>query len=1119
MPGTSEFAPVSSNSFFDAISDYLAEIERLGRRRVTSEAERAKVLADVNRAVADAQRQVNHWTEQALAEDFRKAYRNGHDTVLTPRASGISTNHRKRLRNNGISALADVKKWAETSTDVALAEANRAKLRKFIKAGKRDLAGGALSPSAKAKLQKQIADAEGLEAGVSARANRVVGDSPEVIYRRRKKVGKAARGTIAGRRNAREHFSMLAKTGHRDIINNAYLEGERARGVAWFLVSDGPDCGWTDHRGSPKANGMVVKYEDIIRSAHPSCQRGFVASGGPRSKKTKDLIAALTGSKDNKSLSTFVKSAAILGSVANIGLVVAQNPLVRQVVRDVLADTEIALSQFSKKILDRWVNIYERSEATVLAAQGREVNVLSRDALRRETLNSVENKVIRQGMDGNDLTRISISRREAQVLNLRRTEVLRGDLTRRLDDYADYIRHQTDASRHGLRNVSAAAQDETVIDVVFGEAAASARATWMGRGSSLISNAKRIHNIAEQTLKTSPERAELELIDSLARVLDPVPWLRVHLGQFRFSIGMPSDARAALARSLWKDMRGAEFRLKAEPTLAWRTYTPLRDRTISAQDIYDNLTPRITYFGRPIHTTIGLENGKLVPVFKLYPDQTFLNIFSFSAKVRSEKIADILAAAKELPEGEWPGFLKKQIKKLGEEPFFTIDAFRNGPIKFTARWQGSELDTLAVKFRPWDNKAVNYTHQLYRRYESLVPQKRHSITLVPKLDGGYTLNRSIADRARMKVLTGFTIARGSIVEAARVLGMDTMALIRSMDRWLRTTGLGIQELSKHIATLAKDGKNRLLLELDDIGDKLTTKLTQLADDFFKANKVDDIEEGLLIDVDHLDGRGGMRPDYERLDSIDEEIMVKSSVHPSVRVFMEQVPEFDRAMRAALAWWDDHPRFHAVDDDRPPLFVSSDWAKENLFIRNFNENAEMSWVQTFRFKPGTREMDMLGGADNYIIVPRRVMTEWADHSIMIEAQDLGWFNPRGIADNIGTIAHELGHHWSIGLATPRDLAAFWNATFRHPDIIKQWAHEPPDLTSFVDSGDIPSAREFMEHVNEWMDQSGVKRQIGEHISRYATMNAAELFAEFFMEIVTSEIPSHLASLARNYLRST
>jgi hypothetical protein len=1134
MPGSADFPRVKTDTFVSSLVNLLKQIEAVGNAPAGDVQQEERNIREARQLLTDARNVLTKWTGVDLAEDFRDAYKNGTQTPLTPPASSMSTAHRKRLLKNGNAALNDVDQWVVAKQANRRAGSDLTKVRKFIKNGEKNITSGGMSPKQKETLRKQIDDARLLEKKISSRKPTLEGDRPEVLYRRRKRVGGNPRGAIAARKDAVEYFKMLGDTGHRDIINAGYVQGEKARGTVWFLVSDGPDCGWTSHRDPERANGKIVREEDIIPYAHPHCQRNFVAApDGPNGKGTKNLIKQLMGITDNATFKTAVKVASVVGST---GLAVSKNPLVRETVRDLLADKEIALSENAKKILGRWVNGYQQTETIVLKRLGREVNQASQEGLRTEVRDGVERKIVAQGIDGNDFTKITINRNEAAVLRLG-TTVTRGQLLERLADYTDFVRHMEDAARPALRSVGAAAQDNAAMDEIYGQSAAAIRATWLGRSNQFGKITKKTYQLMKIAVEKNPQRAELEAIKTLVRIVDPLPWVRVPLGpSARFTVGMNADNRAAIAGDLWKRMRGYEFRLKAEPTFAWRTHTPLKNTKISAQDIYEALTPRITFFGPHINATLVAENGHLIPSFKLFPEGTYLKYLSMSARLRTQYISDLIAEARELSEGEWPEFLKRKLSTMDEDTLFTIDAFRNGPIKFAARFWGSELDSLAVKFRP-DNGVVRWTHDFYRRPTGHMKARKNMITLVPKFNGGYTIPKAggqALSAETMSKFAGFVKLKGSLSEVVQIMGLDFMSAARDLRDFLGKAGVQLKDF--------------LEVKLQNVTDMIQItpyRLQQFFKDTIARLKGEDLEarvgEILVTKPRHP---GALHGTYATRADIPDEIWNKY-ISPEVRA-TARGNKLESDLASSLKWFMDK-----FPDREPPDFVMLSWAQKNLADGDIGQgDAFLQWT-SFRtheehaaFQKNLAQFDeftfewveaLWSRRKGRIVIPDRVAHNWdLQGSLVKEQQKKHWWNPRGQADPITLIGHEMGHHWSMHLNTHEELdvlSNFWEKTFRNPEVIKIWNAEPPKLSKIIENnfGDEVETEDWSLNqpgellqlwygqIHDWMAQPGVQRQVARALSDYGAVNAYEMFAELFAEVTTGDDPTALARFAREVLK--
>jgi hypothetical protein len=171
----------------------------------------------------------------------------------------------------------------------------------------------------------------------------------------------------------------------------------------------------------------------------------------------------------------------------------------------------------------------------------------------------------------------------------------------------------------------------------------------------------------------------------------------------------------------------------------------------------------------------------------------------------------------------------------------------------------------------------------------------------------------------------------------------------------------------------------------------------------------------------------------------------------------------------------------------------------------------------------------------IVIPDRVAHNWdLQGSLVKEQQKKHWWNPRGQADPITLIGHEMGHHWSMHLNTHEELdvlSNFWEKTFRNPEVIKIWNAEPPKLSKIIENnfGDEVETEDWSLNqpgellqlwygqIHDWMAQPGVQRQVARALSDYGAVNAYEMFAELFAEVTTGDDPTALARFAREVLK--
>lgn len=1107
MPGSQDFSAQQTDEFVAQMIGLSRNLQRIGSKPVSSPAEAEKLRAEAKRLIQQNRTVLEKWAKEDLRDLYTEAYRSGTADSLPKAARDESLRHRNRLLKNGTSALADMDQWVDKRIDRNQETSTVKKLQKIIKATQAEIEGGGVSPSRKAMLKQQLDQAKEFEQKSSKRLDKLrketaVGDTPEVLYRRRRRGAGDVRGTVFSRRPAEEHFKMLADTGYRDITNAGYVRGWSDRGKEWFLVSDGPDCGWTSHADSEKANGKVVQRNNIVPYAHPHCKRAFIMlPDGPNGKSTKKMVRDVLG-LDTRNLAKVAKGGAIAGQALTAGLAIYQSPLTRQIVRAILADAEIALSDNSKKILGDWVNFYEKTEAQVLETKGQVVNVLSRADLRNKVTSSIEGALAQDAVvNGSALTPIRIDRDAARVLRLSQNTT-KGELISKFEDYADFTRHQSDSvgGLRGLRSVGAAAQDEEVLRELYDEAAAiKFGSIQLGRGSQLLSNMERIGKIIDESMKAHPERMQIEAVRLAATAYDPLPWARLAVGDFRFTVGMPSRARADLAEELYIRMRGQSFRSTLDLQYARRAGVELSQRTINATDLYHILQPRLTYFGSPLHASIALENGRLIPALRLYPENVLLRQLSLKARLRAGSLEDFLSRAREVDPERLLGWLAEEIPKLSDDLIWTIDLFRNSPVSASARIYGDKIESFAVKLRP-DNEALNYTARWtpnfkpnykimtkarldqHLKFNGLTPlpdepravkiarleklpsytRREGSLVMLPRRFGGAVITSSSKDT--MSLIVGLAHVKGSLMEAARVLGIEYASMMIELRAWLSLQGRriehvldGIQEFQKRI-TQSELLQVRSADDLRNIGVRYSSSNTDAP--ALRMQAVTDEEMEALWQKYKDDPFYG----EELVDS-----------------FRSQVGSaMDRDTAAALRFWDEHSSFFGNSGKRANAPLMEVESGQSIMRYQFK-------FETIQVDPSISKRPIKFGIDRKV---------------------LGMTNGSSSHSGFATLIHEMGHHWSVTTFGPDNVAKFFDEVVGKSGI--PWKVPPPDLRG------LGSIEQHVE-IDLWMNgDTGVAKQVRQHLSVYAASNGFEFMAEIFAEAFAVRHPKMLGMKARQYL---
>lgn len=1057
------------------------------------------------REIERIRRRLDRYTQEELARTYRGAYKDGSELKLTRQASASSLTIRKRVARNGTTALNDLDKWVR---DVELSAKDRENLRKVQKIRSqqvriRDLPSATRAQQRKAVQTIQLADEKSEELRKSLAQ---YGDpelrGPTVQYRRRRKGGGGTRGTVFQRQSADQYFRMLERTSERDAINDAYIKGRVAEGVEWFLVSDGAECGWSSHRDPEKANGKIVHHERIISYAHPNCVRRFEGlPDGPRSKKTLKRIEELTGLvRDRQALSKIAAGAAIAGQAYSLGQAVVTSPLARSSVRAILADTEIALSENTKKILQRWGNVYERNELTALSATGAEVSTARLERLRQQTVQGLEQRLSRPDvLDGSDLTKVTITQTQARVLGFKSTKVSRGELLSRTEDYSDFLRHTRDTAAPPLRAVSASIQDEAVIRRLHLNEPIMLRASRMGRGSSVWSNTKRTLSAIDKARSGRPELAEIELVRLFATAVEPLPWLsasaKYGVGRIRFSVGMTAEGRRDLASTLYLKMRGQDFRGRFNVVYSRNALgQPIKNPLITPQDLYEAMIPRITFIGKPVNFSIAAESGRLIPAVHIYPENTYLRQLSLTWRLRSGVLDDLIKEAAELDARDLPKFLRERLPTLPEDMITTIDAFRNGPITASARFTGSNvqglgisgLESYAVKFRP-DSRVVNMTYRVFRRPgEATRPLRK--VVLMPRAFGGIPLRSNELDV--LQAIAGLAMTKGSFMEAARALGLSYTSVLYKFRGILRVNGQRLDYLLGVIRDYSDRADDYALSRLISFEELQTIGKQALPDDtrfpFLGLDPDNEFVEFNRRAREQISDPVGS-PGY--------------SVWGLIEAGLSQHRDSFEDVFHTLRYFESQPELRNL--------VAGGSPRVRMLPNHPNEDRAFMW-----YSHDERTIYIAEGvADNHSV----------HRQVRQRMEDIGYI-PYGTTDPIYTVVHEYGHHVAQTVLSTSQRMRLWNKwitdidwgdpTLKDYFLFNKEARELADLQE-LGGVDADSMMWDLIHERAWLNP-GVPETINLFLSSYASSNYHELLAEAFLEMVAAPNPGPFGAVMREFM---
>lgn len=1093
-------------SYSSDMQGYVGELESIGRRPVRSVKDIDKMSADMDAVFAKMRTRTNEYANVDLAKQYRDNFRSAFNVPMGKRNSDISYRIRKGVIDAGNRSINDLQTvWKQRRLQAVSGQFGRGYYQDRIKKLRGSLESGGLSPSQKKKARQELEQAVTQFNKFSKGPAGSAFQEPTVIrrYRKGKKKGKAMSAQPADR-----YYQMLAKTGDRQVATRGYLEGLAAgydKEKKWVLVTDGPDCGWETHRSSKKANGLIVPVSEALKYplAHPNCQRAFRESDGPPgSKASKRQMKELFGVTSQAQLMKIAKAAAIVGKTAGAAAVVGQSPFVRGFVRDILSDKEIRVPEFAQKILRKWVDSYKKKEAFAIGQFGQGLDEFS---FRSKIMNGIDNV----GLDADFLSfpstrQITIGEDIASALGLD-VRVTKGRFLEAAEDYADWVRWQRGEALDALENIAEQALEAEVRAELYGEAAIRYNLHAV-RSPKLSEQLRNISRVYTDAISKRPDRIGIEAVRAGAALLDPLPWLGVRQGNFRFMVGLTSDGRRDLAEFLYKKFSQTKVYNPLE--LAWaeqlgldkKAFSELFEATLTRQDIVNSLLPRVTYFGQPISATLSLDTGRLMPIVRLSPENFLLRQFSLTARLRSNALANFV---NEFRESGWDAIsrvTKERILNGLEENLITsIDIFRNGPVQANMRLYGSKFESTALKFKT-DNEWLRYTYRYYSRtnkiiigqtdegrniyaiitgfdeagkpiYKKVSPNFRdlvgggygtsefrlgkwQTITILPREAGGlkFTMNKGdVGD-----LLMGMLKWRGSLIEVSRITGLDFESLLEFYNdvqrqvlqnypaRWR-----GFQDELRNLASIIERG----FYDVRDI-DSLRAFGRSLMS----------YQDSLMSDIgDYLDGEI-----LDLVGKVDNRLLSPDIVS---QAFIDDINAFYR-------WWD--TKFGA---STRPAFVMLD---------------ELTDVVPFVYNQ----------ADRIIYVARDFAKNWSNlASIRLKAVMGGQF-PGGTQAMISNMVHESAHHIRQ-LMTPTQYARMWETILGSAN----WARKPPEFLRGSLRG--LTKNEIDQQIRQWMRNSEVAKQIAARVSVYATADPAEFFAELLSEATVSNDPSGIARTLIDY----
>lgn len=1039
------------------------ELRVISARRVKSPAEAEKNLADMRAVLARGRKYTDEqWIGKDLNTVYKSAYFEAGPGLTMDKADiGAGRSHRTAIKKRADVAFNNLDLWAQATAkrQQAGADISRVRaLRKDLEAKARKQTGADKLKTLGLIEQAKEAETAVRRGGFSSPHFGSAEDEPTVVYRYQKSRNKRLRrGMISQRQPASVYFEMLSRTGQQEMGSLGYLRAV-AKLNQMVLVGDGPECGWSTHEDPVKANGRIVTAEEAMSAAraHPNCRRSFqVLDGKPGSKQYRDSLKKFTGATRKDQIQRIAKATALLGHAAAGVVQAGRNPLVARAVRNIIADSEINLPPAFERVLLRWTGGHSARETAVLAGRGLVADEVDMDDFRARELQQFDEDLANdEFLSKSRLATHKISQDQARLLGTG-TTVMKGDLIDRIEDYADYTRFERSRRLSMAENLAEQALEVEVREEVYGEAAIRYYLAQPRMGS-MMSTATRSLEVVKKTIESDPRAAGEDIVKALASVITKIPWASARKGPFRFTIGITADGRRAIASEVYNRIADHTSYSKFERDLAARLGMDLPNRTITKQDIVNVFLPRITYFsGKHVSASLGMVRGQIQPIIRAYPSHTYLRWMSLQSSMRTGAINDFIRS--QMGDPGTRKSLRAALRDLSDEHLFTVDMFRNGPIRASLRMQGNTLESYALKLRP-EQQWLRYNYRFYPRTvrkfmsitdgQSIYRHKRvmfmhHEMIVLPRLRGGVMLTRRQEIR---ELLMGVLKWKGTAAEAARALGL-------SYDAFLDALNMIEIDLEKNFAKFMVDVRAysaaiRRTGGLTSI--RTVADLRALSNQYKLVSSKSDV-------IKRFDGPLPLN----MMDTIDPELAAVAH-----RSFMDDVAAFYRE-------WDvRHP-----NTPRPRFGMVS----------------------------GTPDMITYNARTAVIQVDEEVARNWVTYGrIRIKSVDAGW-SPPGTRLTVSALFHEGMHH-VIATLTHTEYRKVWASVFAS----RGWAVKVPNLAGLTKD-------EARKAVTKWIRDPRISKQIALEAGGQALLGANEFLAELYSSGVAGDGPGRPARALLEMLR--
>ncbi len=1084
---------MSTQGFQNFASNQLNELTslRVAMNKATSAAEVNRIRAEMVEIVESLREDGLYWATKDLRPEMTGTYKGlmqfqtGATPAMPKRFSERGTREINRAKKSIENMHRDLLNWTDAVTsDTIQGGQLRAINAQIKKVNDRLEFADFRDNKERLELENQLKKLKSDQTTTKNKIGKRSGfatDEPSVIYRQRRGKGARSEGKAGlDVRDANDHMQTITQTyPQRMKAYGTFAAAEKlGRPV---IVSDGRDCGWRSHRDTEKANGKVVTVDEALAhpSAHPRCQRRFTIANGPKgSKKTRDQMQEMGFVKPASKAAKAAKVAGAGAAGARAAQNVGENPVIRRTVRDIVEDKDIDLHPKVQQALNAWTGAYQKREAAAMAVKN--LDETPSQFRTRIAADLDASFATDEFLSATRSSQWQVAPEQARALGLK-TQATKRQIIGAIDDYGNWITHQRAIGQNLYENVRDLQIASDVQEQVFGQAAIRVQIN-RHHSQRLVNQWRRAWELLQGEISKDPTRATTEAIRTAASVLEPLPWARANLGgDWRFMVGMSSEGRQDLAEFIWERMRNQNAYNATELAWAKRIGLDLAQRSITPEDIAKGMIPRLSYLGKPLSTTISLENGKIVPVARLYPGQASMRWLSVQARMRAKTFTEFGQSSKEFMDNlrgvyysQMSGIDRKRalqelLGQADDDLILSVDAFRNGPLRASMRYAGTRFESFAFKVRPAENwlRANFRVQRTTMRVKLRTPVKNAKGKYVEYVD--VPVLKPSYDAVVLPNRAGYVKAGGDLLNEYG--DMDITNLVANVYLWRGN----IAEVSKltglswdSVATMLKDNTTQYF--------KLLARELGVAE-----RRVGDLL-GLLRKYDiNLE-------DLRDLEDLDQRLT-------AVRQAMQ--PSRQAAVTRRIARENVHPRL--VDNPLQGAQLS------DMFIQDVNDFYH-TWdtLTTTIAAPEivvknnlTSAWAVYDKASGQVWISERAAQTWGLHGdLRAKAVRTNWF-PSHTNSPIATIWHEAAHHITENL-TERELREVFTEVIGS---YATWA-KPLDLSS---TNNNLVRGEFRKRATAWMADPDVIKNITDRVGAHATGSISEFLADAFSEYMVA--PQH------------